>query len=179
MKNMAREKRSKTNPDSRTRKIIRRLLRIIPLLCVLAVVALFYMLFDMQNKIEDSDYNVDINDYAENETETNTLNNSYVLDESDGEVMANEIVTNDSNSLVSNPTIPNVVSATDVTNGTTDKKLKAEEIVANDWGEDDGVSFDCYVNSAGEYIVGVTDIQSGKVLTYYLVNLDTEEISEY
>ena len=65
----------------------------------------------------------------------------------------------------------------DLTNST-DNKQKAIDLVKKSWGEDDTVLFDCYVNSNGEYIVTISST-SGKVISYYKVDLEKEYIELY
>jgi hypothetical protein len=174
----------KRNRKKKSNSIIGKILRLVPALCVIAVVLLFYMLFDMRKQIDESYYKVD-NDLENNETNTENIANAYANTYTNNEISnTNEIINNSAANKVSNvtptnKTNTNIVTSAEKTSDTTDKKLKAEKIVEKNWGTDDSVSFDCYVNNSGEYIVSVTDIQSGKVLTYYLVDLDTEEISIY
>lgn len=154
--------------------ILRKLLFCIPILCVIAVIATFYMIFDMNKKIEDKNYNVDLeNDYTENEA---------------SEVSNTAEYENDTENIVSNENSSNTLNNSDISNtpkeptgdliNSTDNKQKAIDLVKKSWGEDDTVLFDCYVNSNGEYIVTISS-KSGKVISYYKVDLEKEHIELY
>ena len=60
----------------------------------------------------------------------------------------------------------------------TDKKEQAINLVKKNWGDDNTVLFDCYVNSNDEYIVTVSST-SGKVISYYKVDLEKGQIDLY
>jgi hypothetical protein len=173
-KKMSRGRRNNKNNNG-----LNKILKLVPILCVIAVIALFYMIFDMRKKIDESYYNVDI---AENNETTNQTSYTNVLEDitnDDEDINEEKEYNSSSNTTSTDLSNLDIVTSTDKTNDTTDKKLQAEQIVEKEWGYDDEVTFDCYVNNVGEYIVSVTDIASGKVLVYYLVDLDTEEIVIY
>ena len=154
-----------------------KILYVVPVLCIIAVGALFYMLFDMNNKIEDKNYNVDTNS-TENEI-NNTNNNSQDnnvennINNTNNEVNNNVTNTNNTNKNENTEKEP----TGDLTNST-DKKEQAIELVKKEWGEDDTVLFDCYVNNNGEYIVTISTT-SGSVISYYKVDLDKKTIEIY
>ena len=159
--------------------ILRKLLFCVPILCVIAVVATFYMIFDMNKKIEDRNYNVDLeNDYTDNES--NEISNTNIL-ENINQNNTENISSNDNSSSNSNEdtfssNTPKEPTG-DLTNSTDNKQI-AIDLVKKSWGEDDTVLFDCYVNSNGEYIVTISST-SGKVISYYKVDLEKEYIELY
>lgn len=158
---------------------LRKLLLCVPILCIIAVAATFYMIFDMNKKIEDRNYNVDLeNDYTDNES--NEISNTNIL-ENINQNNTENISSNDNSSSNSNEdtfssNTPKEPTG-DLTNST-DNKQKAIDLVKKSWGEDDTVLFDCYVNSNGEYIVTISST-SGKVISYYKVDLEKEYIELY
>lgn len=154
---------------------LRKLLLCVPILCIIAVAATFYMIFDMNKKIEDKNYSVDDIEDSNNEITNNIANMSNETEENTAENNNTNINSSGNNNNTSNtetgePT-GNLVNSTD-------SKEKAIELVKKEWGEDDTVLFDCYVNSNGEYIVTITST-SGKVISYYKVDLEKEQIELY
>ncbi len=167
----------RNNKNNKFRKI----LYIVPVLCVIAVGALFYMLFDMNNKIEEKNYGVDTNSSSEN---TNTIENN---DNNNNTSQENNVINNNSNNTEN--TIDNNTSNSNNNNSqtqeptgnltnSTDKKEQAIALVKKEWGEDDTVLFDCYVNNNGDYIVTIST-NSGSVISYYKVDLDKKTIEIY
>lgn len=128
------------------------------------------------------------NDNKENEVNTNTLENV-------------ENVYNEKN-VVNNTTIENVVEnkaeekpvvenkkleTKDFTNsiyednssvGTTDKKQEAINLVKNQWGEDDSVTFSCdSITPDGIYVIAVTSKERAVVLNYFRVDLSSKSVT--
>lgn len=159
-----------------------KILYVVPVLCIIAVGALFYMLFDMNSKIEEKNYGVDTNSSSEN---TNTIkNNDNNINTTSQE---NNVINNNSNNTEN--TIDNNTSNSNNNNSqtqeptgnltnSTEKKEQAIEIVKKEWGEENDVLFDCYVNNNGDYIVTISTI-SGSVISYYKVDLDKKTIEIY
>ena len=58
------------------RKVLSVILRLVPFLCFIAVFIFFYMIFDMNNKIEDKYYNT--NDIVNSASNTNTIENNAI-----------------------------------------------------------------------------------------------------
>lgn len=153
---------------------LRKLLLCVPILCIIAVVATFYMIFDMNKKIEDKNYSVDDIEDSNNEITNNTANMSNETEENtaeDNNTNTNSSENNNNSNTETGEPTGNLVNSTD-------SKEKAIELVKKEWGEDDTVLFDCYVNSSGEYIVTITST-SGKVISYYKVDLEKEQIELY
>ena len=62
--------------------------------------------------------------------------------------------------------------------GTTDKKEEAINLVKQEWGEDDTVSFSCdSVTTQGEYIIAVTSLETATVRNYFRVNLENKTVT--
>lgn len=173
---MTRRERKKQN------KLVGKLLKFIPIIFILVIIVFFYMIFDMKNKVEDSYYNVENSNTSKIENVEN-IDNTSVNNFISNDIIENNVDNTQINNNTANKTqeTSNVapITSTDKASNTTDKKQTAIDIVKESWGEDNDVLFDCYVNSNGEYIVSITDIQSGKVLTYYQVNLETRKINIY
>lgn len=143
---------------------------IVPGVCILVVVITFYMIFDIQNKVEQKQYGTDYitaenvvqnknitnieNTNIENTTEnTNILNNSQNIIEDDN------VVSEDEDKLSNS------------------KQELAIELVKQYWGEDNSVYFTNEgVTSNGEYTVAVRQKTSTTVEDYFTVNLETKKV---
>lgn len=134
---------------------------IIPGICILVVVITFYMIFDMQEKVEQENYGVEnISDKEENITDTeiykvdNTVNKTSENTIEDSKVLSDE-----------------------EDNFSSKKAKSAIDLVKEYWGEDSTVYFTNEgVNSKGEHIVAVRQKTSTIVKNYFKVNLETQEI---
>lgn len=164
-----REKKSKTN------------LKIwVPIICIVVVAITFYLIHNMQNKIEENgiqnttDMDECVQDVENELIEENIAEENIVIENDE----PNEITNTEENTSSKNTTSStNSQSSTPAQPGVTDKKQKAIELVKKEWGEDDTVSyvFD-YVNENGEYVIAVKDRSSATVRNYFRVNLETETV---
>lgn len=172
---MSRSKRQKTNKIG---------LKIwLPIICLIVVAVTFFMIHDMENKIEeksmqnteDEPENI-VEDESENVIEENTVENEVtnesVIDNTTGNVVSNKVSSNTSQN-VQTTSEPSAEAKPAVT----DQKQKAIELVKKMWGQDDTVSYSFeYINENGEYVVAVKDKASATVKNYFRVNLETEEV---
>lgn len=171
---------SRRNNKKKQSSFLRKLLLCVPALCVIAVVATFYMIFDMNKKIEEKNYNVDdINNEAENNTSSdeNSVDNESTNTENTSNSTANNNSTNNNSKNTNTSVSENKEPVGNLTDST-DKKEQAINLVKKNWGDDNTVLFDCYVNSNDEYIVTVSST-SGKVISYYKVDLEKGQIDLY
>jgi len=141
------------------KNILKRILKLMPIIVVVIVCITFYMIFDINRKVEEINYNTDnileVNTDAidENKTTENT-NIENTLEEDSSPVAKDEFA-----------------------EGTTDKKQQAIDLVKEKWGEDSTVSFRCdSVNSSGEYIIAVISKSSATVKNYFKVNLKDKTV---
>ncbi len=150
------------------------------IVCIVVVGVTFYMIQDIQTKIqkeepqntlktEDKLENEE-NKIAENETIENTMQQNMVENQTTNTQQEFDLpntVVNETISESSKPAIP----------GVTDEKQKAIELVKKQWGQDDTVNyvFD-YVNENGEYVIAVKDKVSATVKNYFRVNLTTQTV---
>lgn len=150
------------------------------IICIVVVGVTFYMIQDIQTKIqkegpqntlktEDKLENEE-NKIAENETIENTMQQNMVENQTTNTQQESDLpntVVNETISESSKPAIP----------GVTDEKQKAIELVKKQWGQDDTVNyvFD-YVNENGEYVIAVKDKVSATVKNYFRVNLTTQTV---
>ncbi len=175
---------SRRNNKKKQSSFLRKLLLCVPALCVIAVVATFYMIFDMNKKIEEKNYNVDdINNEAENNisNDENSVDNENTNSENVSNSTTNSNSTNNNSSNNSKNTNTSVSENKEPVGNltdSTDKKEQAINLVKKNWGDDNTVLFDCYVNSNDEYIVTVSST-SGKVISYYKVDLEKGQIDLY
>ena len=175
---------SRRNNKKKQSSFFRKLLLCVPALCVIAVVATFYMIFDMNKKIEEKNYNVDdINNEAENNTsnDDNSVDNENTNSENASNTTANSNSTNNNlnnNSKNTSTSVSENKEPVGNLTDSTDKKEQAINLVKKNWGDDNTVLFDCYVNSNDEYIVTVSST-SGKVISYYKVDLEKGQIDLY
>ena len=175
---------NKRNNKKKQSSFLRKLLLCVPALCVIAVVATFYMIFDMNKKIEEKNYNVDnINNESENNTsnDENSADNENTNYGNASNSTANNNSTNNNSSNNSKNTSTSVSENKEPVGNltdSTDKKEQAINLVKKNWGDDNTVLFDCYVNSNDEYIVTVSST-SGKVISYYKVDLEKGKIDLY
>lgn len=171
---------SRRNNKKKQSSFLRKLLLCVPALCVIAVIATFYMIFDMNKKIEEKNYNVDdINNEAENNTSSdeNSVDNESTNTENTSNSTANNNSTNNNSKNTNTSVSENKEPVGNLTDST-DKKEQAINLVKKNWGDDNTVLFDCYVNSNDEYIVTVSST-SGKVISYYKVDLEKGQIDLY
>lgn len=137
---------------------------IFPIICVLVVVITFALLFDLRNKVEEKNYNV------------NDIEVENIIDEE------NEI-----ENEVSNTNVVNEISENNTTNtsayeedeeiGSTSKIQEAINLVKEKWGNDNTVTFRCdNIKSNGEYVIAVVSKTSASVKTYFKVNLDKQTV---
>lgn len=152
-----------------------RLSILVLIICVIVVAITFYLINDMKNKIENNEVS-NLSNTQENEV----VNQEDIIEE---EPMNENIVENKINNEETNTAKNKVTSNTSVQNSApaqpavTDKKQRAIELVKEEWGEDNSVSyvFD-YINENGEYVIAVKDRASATVKYYFRVDLDTETV---
>ncbi len=146
----------------------------IPIICIIVIGVTFYMLHDIQNKIEKNGTQNTI-DVPQNQTENviNEENNTEqnIVPENQTE---NETTNTEENTNVSNPANTTNPASAPAKPAVTDQKQKAIELVKKKWGKDDTVDyvFD-YINENGEYVVAVKDRATATVKYYFRVNLET------
>ena len=162
-------------------KVLSAVLRIVPFLCVVAVLAFFYMIIDMNRKIEDRDYdtsNIVIDD-------TNNIENNTVNDIVNNTV--NNVVENDvQNNTVENTEVENTVVQVPETNISgevippkEDKDIQEARKVFNDfWGDDDNSNIEIYKNDNNDYMARVTSKETGNN-QYFVIDVANNSVSEY
>lgn len=147
---------------------------VLPIICVLAVVITFVLLFDMKGKTEQtsSENNINTANIISN-TNTNTNTNT---NENTNTVPENNSVEN--TTTVSENTVEDAVMSGKDDRYAEDKQEKAIELVKKKWGEDDTVYFtNESVNSDEEYIVAVRQKSSTAVKNYFKVNIKTGTVT--
>ena len=155
---------------------------IFPIFCVLVVIITFYMIFDIQGKVEEINYGT--NDIKVNEiTDVNEESKEEEIEDYlvENEVLANtaevstENIIKDTNN-VKNTTIKEEVAEEDDSFSKT-KLDQAINLVQKAWGKDNSVYFTNEgINSDGLYMVAVRDKASTAVKNYFKVNLDTKNV---
>lgn len=151
----------------------------VPIICVIVVGVTFYMIYDIQNKIEKMDpsdnRNAKENTVVNESVEQNDVIEENVIENNVENEIHNETDNTASNS--SNTTNTANQSSAPAKPAVTDEKQKAIELVKEKWGKDDTVNyvFD-YVNENGEYVIAVKDRASATVKYYFRVNLETESV---
>lgn len=137
---------------------------IVPGICIFVVAITFFMLFDMQNKIEKEKYGVENIDSSD---ETNTIQNLVNTNVSDIE-NKNEV-----NNIIEEEHV--VDEEEDKFSKT--KQEKAIDLVKEYWGEDSTVYFTNEgINSNGEYMVAVRKKTSTTVEDYFKVDIEKETV---
>lgn len=139
---------------------------ILPVICVLAVVIAFVLLFYMKGKTEQTSSENDVNTtnvISNTNTNTNTsIENNFV----------------ENTTIVSEDTVEDAVMSGEEDRYAEDKQEKAIELVKEKWGEDDTVYFtNESVNSDEEYIVAVRQKSSTAVKNYFKVNIKTGTVT--
>ena len=139
---------------------------ILPIVCITVVGVTFYMIFDIQKKVEDLNYEVG-EDLLLYNNDVNIEEEVVVPEES-------EVVTNNEEEETK------AVAPEDDREGTTDRKQEAIELVKERWGPDNTVSFRCdTVTARNEYIIEVVSRSSAEVRNRFKVNLVTREVEIY
>ena len=120
------------------------------------------------------------------ETNSNTVENitNVVENEVQNEV-ENEITENTTlaqnvveNQKLSTQDFSSSVYEDKTETGTLSKKEEAINLVKNQWGEDNTVTFSCdSITSDGIYIIAVTSKERAEVLNYFRVNLKTKTVT--
>lgn len=151
----------------------------VPVICIAVVGVTFYMMYDIQNKIDKMEGQNAINQ-SENEIIDNETNHEENITNQDVVNETTNTTENISSNNISNNTTSNKINnqtSNQSQPGITDKKQKAIELVKKKWGKDDTVNyvFD-YVNENGEYVVAVKDKATATVKYYFRVNLETETV---
>ncbi len=153
----------------------------LPILCVVVVGVTFYMIYDIQHKVDR------LTEYEDSNQTQNSILSENVVNENQVE---NSVIENEVSNEISKETTNAVINVTNtskpVTNtnnnknntsfnpGVTDQKQKAIELVKKEWGNDDSVDFLFdYVNEKNEYVVAVKDKATATVKYYFRVNLET------
>lgn len=156
----------------------------VPIICIVVVGVTFYMIHDIQTKIEKmepqnrtSDEKI-VQDQAtdeENTIEENSVANqmNYVVENVTSNTTKNTTSENKTNT---NKNTSKTQSTTASNPGITDQKQKAIELVKKEWGEDSSVDFVFDHVENEEYVVAVKDRASATVKFYFRVNLETETV---
>lgn len=151
----------------------------LPILCVVVVGATFYMIYDIQNKVDRlTEYEVSNETQnsisSENATNENEIENSVVQNEVANETTNAVINVTNTSRPVTNTNANNNKNNTSFNPGVTDQKQRAIELVKKEWGKDNSVDFLFdYVNENDEYVVAVKDKATATVKYYFRVNLET------
>lgn len=147
----------------------------IPIICIIVIGVTFYMLHDIQNKIEKNGPQNTIN-APENQIENEIINEENNSEEN---IVQENSIENETTNTAENTDISNNMSTTNPASAPakpaiTDQKQKAIELVKKEWGKDDTVDyvFD-YINENGEYVVAVKDRATATVKYYFRVNLES------
>lgn len=142
----------------------------IPIICVIVVGVTFYMIHDIQSKIENVD---EIPNTINEEQQDENIENGADENVAEDNHAESEITNTPENTTVSNTNTSSQSSAPAIP-AVTDEKQKAIELVKKEWGKDDTVDyvFD-YINENGEYVVAVKDRTTATVKYYFRVNLKT------
>lgn len=145
---------------------------IVPTLCVLIVIITFYMIFDIQNKVEKENYNTNnVFDEENIVSEENVVDVENEINENTS--ISNTSIKADDENIVTND---NVVAEEDDVLSTTNQD-RALQIVKEYWGEDNTVYFTNEgVDSQGKYTVAVRQKTSTAVKNYFKVDLETKQI---
>ncbi len=166
------------------------LLKIVPIVAVIAVIVFFWLIFDMKQRLEEMDYDTQ-NIIADNRTSisnttNNTANNTTVDNTAntiENTVVENTVTTEQadnsntattSTSTNNSTTIHEEHSAPDLDNN----QKVALQIFQDYWGEDSGSIYEVYTNAAGEYIVKVTSKESGDN-KYFKVDINSKAVTDY
>lgn len=121
-----------------------------------------------------------------NEVNSNTVENivnTVVKNEINNEVVENKVENATKAPVIEDKKLETEDFSTSVyeTNsdvGTTDKKQEAINLVKNQWGEDDTVTFSCdSITSDGIYIIAVTSKERAVVLNYFRVDLVAKTVT--
>ena len=163
-------------------KALRTILKFVPILCIIAVVVFFIILFDMKNKVDEKKGNsVNSNAItntmaATNNTSVNNTNaagiNTAVSNDntSGGNVTQNIEAPSTSNSQNTEPPISRPEEDPDI--------KQAKEIFVDFWGQDQNSNIEAYKDGNGNYVVRVTSNQTGSN-KYFKVDINTKSVTEY
>ena len=144
---------------------LRKLLKIIPVLAIICVIAFLYMAIKMNFNLDKAE-----NDAVENVTKTvsNTVETPVVENKvEDIQIAPENKIVEDNGGEDSD----NIYAQ--------DKTTEAIKLVKNLYSNADNIVVMCdSVLSTGEYVVSVKDKDSQSVKAFYKVNLETETITE-
>jgi len=162
--------------ETRAHKIFSVVIRFVPLLSVIAVIAAFYMIFDMKTKIENNDY--DTSDIIVDE---NTVTNTNA-------VIQNSTVNNTVNNVVDNSIVNNTVENTTTSEQPTEstEQLSPEEvefetakkIFIDFWGADADTIVEITKNDSGEFIAKATSKSTGDN-RFFKIDVSNNRVTEY
>ena len=150
----------------------------VPIICVIVVGVTFFMLHDIQNKIEKMEDYENLANTNENNITNDVVNDQENQNFVEENTIQNEIA-NEVKNTVTNNTVKNVsINQSNVTTepGITDKKQKAIELVKKEWGSDNSVDFVFDHVENDEYSVAVKDRSTATVKYYFRVNLETKTV---
>lgn len=151
----------------------------IPIICMIVVGVTFYMIYDIQNKIEKVDDNSNTKNQeqqGENIDNANNISENFVEENNVSNEISNtaDLENDNTSNQMNTSTSQSNQSSAPAIPAVTDQKQKAIELVKKEWGKDDTVDylFD-HVNENGEYVVAVKDRATATVKYYFRVNLET------
>ena len=156
---------------------------IVPIASFIVVIAAFYMIFDIQKKVEQVNYgtnDIDANEVVSFDDEENTVDENEVENESANTALEETNTSKDTNTSTdtntTNTALKEEVSEED--DSFSKSKLdQAKSLVEKTWGKDDTVYFTNEgMNSDGLYMVAVRDKTSTAVKNYFKVNLETKKV---
>lgn len=143
----------------------------VPIICVLVVGITFYMIFDINKKVEEVNNNVN-----------NVEEQNVIEDDENTEVEQNNVVEESklenttSNETEVDPNNKEEVSEEE--DAYANSKLdEAKYLVKKAWGDDDTVYFTTEgVSSEGIYLVAAREKSTTNVRNYFKVNLETKKV---
>lgn len=151
---------------------------VVPVVCIVVVGVTFFMLHDIQKRIEKMDTENIVNQDENQIVESgNVEGNNQVEEDTVFNADLNASQNETTNTNVSTTNTKNNQNTTTSQPGITDKKQKAIALVKKEWGADDTVDyvFD-YVNENGEYVIAVKDRATATVKYYFRVNLEKQTV---
>lgn len=143
---------------------------IIAVILVIVICVVVFKKSENTNEVNSNTVENVTNTEIENEIDNDIVENTTVENTAKEQVVENEqLETKDfSNSIYE--------SSSDA--GTTNKKEEAINLVKNQWGADDTVTFTCdSITSDGIYIIAVTSKERAVVLNYFRVDLANKTVT--
>lgn len=152
---------------------------IIAIITIVTIIAICTLAFRGQDVDEVSSNTVEnIANIEENENENevnNELDNDSIENTIENTMIAQNVV---ENQKLDTKDFSSSVYEDKTEAGTLGKKQEAINLVTEQWGQDDSVTFSCdSITSDGIYIIAVTSKERAVVLNYFRVNLATKTVT--